>query len=99
VQLEHQRGTNHGRGGAWLTGCRVPQIGRTPLHLAAEKGHAAVAGALLAAKADKEAKDEVRGVGEYWGISESGWGVGEHNLDCASLRLARIQDHCAGPRF
>jgi ankyrin repeat protein len=32
----------------------------TPLHLAAEKGHAAVAGALLAAGADKDAKDQVR---------------------------------------
>ena len=60
-RLEYQRGANHGGGGAWLTGSRVWQNGRTPLHLAAEEGHAAVVGALLAAEADKDAKDEVRG--------------------------------------
>ena len=47
--------------GAWLTGCRVPQRGDTPLYMAAEKGHAAVVEALLAAEADKDATDEVRG--------------------------------------
>jgi hypothetical protein len=41
----------------------MPQSGTTPLHMAAEEGHAAVVGALLAAKADKEAKDQVRGGG------------------------------------
>ena len=60
---EFQRGTNHGGGGAWLTGSRVPQDGNTPLHLAADNGHAAFVGALLAAKADKEAKENVRGGG------------------------------------
>ena len=45
--------------------CRAPQVGRTPLHEAAEKGHAAVAGLLLAAKADVEAKDRVRGQEEW----------------------------------
>ena len=59
--MEYQRGANHGAKGAWLTGSRVPQFEKTPLHLAAEDGHAAVVGALLAAKADKEAKDWVRG--------------------------------------
>ena len=59
-RLEHQRGTNHEGGGAWLTGSRMPQGEMTPLHLAAEKGHAAVAGALLAARAVKDAKGEVR---------------------------------------
>ena len=39
----------------------APQGGETPLHRAARAGHAAVAGQLLAAKADVEAKDEVRG--------------------------------------
>ena len=43
--------------------CRAPQIGWTPLHWAAEKGHAAVVEKLLAAQADKEAKDMVRGQG------------------------------------
>ena len=38
---EYQRGTNHGAKGAWLTGGRMPQDERTPLHLAADKGHAA----------------------------------------------------------
>ena len=68
-RLEYQRGTNHGGGGARLTGSRAPQRGRTPLHLAAEKGHAAVVGALLADGADKEAKEKVRGRVQ----GESGW--------------------------
>jgi len=58
--LKHQRGSNHEGGRAWLTGSRVPQGEMTPLHLAAEKGHTAVAGALLAAGADKDATCEVR---------------------------------------
>ena len=62
-RVEHQRGTNRGAKGAWLTGSRMPQFGSTPLHLAAERGRAAVVGALLAAKADKEAKTRVRGQG------------------------------------
>ena len=41
--------------------CRAPQNEMTPLHHAAWQGHAAVAGQLLAAKADVGAKDEVRG--------------------------------------
>ena len=43
--------------------CRAPQRGETPLHKAAAKGHAAVAGQLLAAKADVAAKDQVMGQG------------------------------------
>ena len=62
-RLEYQRGTNHGRGGGWLTGSRIWQYGKTPLHWAAKKGHVAVVGALLAAEADKDATDEVRGEG------------------------------------
>ena len=34
--------------------------GKTPLHLAAQEGQAAIVAALLAAGADKDAKDEVR---------------------------------------
>ena len=52
--------------------CRAPQFGRTPLHRAAIAGHAAVVEQLLAAKADVEAKDGVRG----WGLGVGGWGSG-----------------------
>jgi hypothetical protein len=46
---------------AWLTGRRVAQVGKTPLHMAAFKGHEAAIKALVAAKADVNAKNEVRG--------------------------------------
>ena len=46
---------------AWLTGSRVVQEGTTPLHFAAQMGHEAAIKALVAAKADVHAKDEVRG--------------------------------------
>ena len=59
-RLVYQRGTNHGGGGAWLTGSRVPQNGETPLHLAAVSGHEAIVGAILKAGTDKDAKDQVR---------------------------------------
>ena len=68
-QLEYQRGTNHGGGGSWLTGSRVPQDGMTPLHYAAKYGYAAIVGVLFAAGADKDAETEV-----------SGWGGGEGPL-------------------
>ena len=44
--------------------CRAPQGGSTPLHFAAEYGHAAVVGLLLAAKADVAAKNAVIGGGD-----------------------------------
>ena len=43
--------------------CRSPQNGKTPLHLAVTNGNASVVEQLLAAKADMEAKDKVRGQG------------------------------------
>ena len=43
----------------------------TPLHLAADKGHEAVAGALLGARADVNAKDKVSGT------PPGGWGAAE----------------------
>ena len=59
--MEYLRGINHGGGGAWLTGSRVPQDGQTPLHWAAENGREAMMELLCKAGADKEAKDEVSG--------------------------------------
>ena len=58
-------GCRHLRGGrACLPDrCRAPQRGWTPLHFAAMFGHATVAGQLLAAGADVEAKDTVMGGG------------------------------------
>ena len=56
TNLRGERGCLPNRG-------RAPQEGRTPLHRAAMEGHAAVAGQLLAAKADVEAQDTVRGQG------------------------------------
>ena len=43
--------------------CRAPQDGMTPLLLAVAHDNASVVGQLLAAKADVEAKDTVRGQG------------------------------------
>ena len=71
-RLESQRRTNNGGGGAWLTERRVPQGEMTPLHLAAKKGHTAVARALLAAGADKDAKGEVRRERWFEGMFVSG---------------------------
>ena len=50
-----------GEGGCLPERCRAPQSGRTPLHLAAEGGRAAVIKQLLAAGAAVDAKDMVRG--------------------------------------
>ena len=57
-----------------LTRQRAPlQNGETPLHCAAEEGKEGAIGVLLAAGADLQAKNEVRGVRE----GESGDGSGE----------------------
>ena len=47
--------------GGLVTGSRVPQGGKTPLHWSARRGNGAVVGALLEAGADKEAEDKVTG--------------------------------------
>ena len=50
----------------------MPQVEMTLLHLTANNGHAVFVGALLAAKADKEAKGWVRGgesLGAYWKVA------------------------------
>jgi hypothetical protein len=48
------------RRGGVLTRGGVPQIGATPLHSAAEHGHAAVVRVLVEAGADKNAPNKVR---------------------------------------
>ena len=48
-------------GWAWLTGRRLAQEGDTPLHVASVCGRGAEIKALLAAEADVNAKDRVRG--------------------------------------
>ena len=56
-----------------LTRQRAPlQNGETPLHFAAERGQEGAIGVLLAAGADLQAKNEVRGVR----VGESGDGSG-----------------------
>ena len=45
---------------AWLTGRRVAQAAQTPMYMAAQKGHVVAIKALVAAKADVNAKDQVR---------------------------------------
>ena len=70
--MEYQRGTDHLKGGPGLTGSRVPQDGMTPLHWAAEMGHEEVVVALLAAEADKEARDQVIGGREFGVMLASG---------------------------
>ena len=59
-----REGRTHLRGGEGCClpePCRAPQFGATPLHRAANGGHAAVVEQLLAAGAAVDAKDEVRG--------------------------------------
>ena len=50
--------------------CHSPQCGETPLHRAAEKGHAAVVKLLLAAGASADAKEDT--VRREWG-ADRGW--------------------------
>ena len=64
----HSRG---GEGGCLPERCRAPQGGKTPLHLAALRGHAAVLKLLLAAGTAVDAKDKVRG---EWGADRGGLG-------------------------
>ena len=61
---------------AWLTGRRVAQGGITPLHSAARFGHEAAIKTLVAAKADVNAKDQVRYGRRGSAEREKGVGVG-----------------------
>jgi len=68
------RGRTHlrGREGVFLPErCRAPQTGETPLHVAVNRGHAAVVEQLLAAGAAVDAGDKVRG---EWGADRGGLG-------------------------
>ena len=58
---------------AWLTRNGLAQDGKTPLHRAARSGKEAMIKALLAAKADVHAKDEV-GVGAGGRVRRGGRG-------------------------
>ena len=59
-------GARNHAGWACLTGRRVAQNGDTPLHIASFVGNERVIEALLAAKADVHAKDDVRGGTVAW---------------------------------
>ena len=61
-----------GEGGHLPEPCRPPQFGKTPLHVAARYGYAAVVEQLLAAGAAVDAKDKVWGVGGHGG-GRVGW--------------------------
>jgi hypothetical protein len=78
---------------AWLTGSRVAQNGMMPLHYAAESGHEAAIKALLAAKTDVDAQDEVRvGEGGYWeGEGAASWEFCDTVL-VWSLNLSLLKD-------
>ena len=68
------RGHTHlrrGERGVLPERCRAPQNGKTPLHCAAFKGHAAILAQLLAAGAAADAEDEVKGGG--CGQGRAGW--------------------------
>jgi len=60
--------------------CRAPQWGGTPLHGAAEGGHAAVVELLLAAGAAVDAKETEVGGGGGGGLGGGGGGIGGLNL-------------------
>jgi len=66
-------------GGCLPERCRAPQVEATPLHCAAEGGHAAVLEQLLAAGAAADAETMVRG---EWG-ADRGWLGGRTQL-CVS---------------
>ena len=59
MQIGQGRGVTRSERGCLPERCWAPQTGFTPLHLAADNGHASVVEHLLKAGADKEAKDPV----------------------------------------
>ena len=50
----------HGKRGCLPERCRAPQAGDTPLHLAANSGHASVVEQLLECVVETDAKNKVR---------------------------------------
>ena len=79
-----------GRRGRVLTRWRAPQVGETPLYVAAQQGHHGVVQALATAGADKDAPQEVRGrrggyVGSSNGVCVPFWGVAERLLTVSAL--------------
>ena len=86
---------------AWLTGSRLAQYGMTPLYWAASSCTDAAIRALVEAKADVNANDDVR-VGDGWGVDlkgEARGGVGVCIvLFCfGSLNLRMLKDSILEP--
>ena len=79
-------GARVGRRGGLLIRGRAPQNGRTPLYVAAEKGHLAVVEALEKAGADKDAPTEVR--------EGRGGEVGRTNGVCVCVSFWGLQQGC-----
>jgi len=68
----------------WLTGSRVAQDGDTPLRAAAYSGQEEVIKALLAGKADVNAKNKVRGGEDGGCLQGKEGGLGSDFFFCGS---------------